>query len=124
MHWGTMMTNRDMDDLDDLLALAKARPVTPGDDLMARVLADAAAQQSPARVRTGSPSGTTRWLQDLLGGWPVLTGILAAGLSGLWIGVAPPAGVEGLAAVLVGTTQSVTFLPETDLTLFEDPTDG
>lgn len=113
-----------MDDLDTLFATARTQLATPGDDLVARVLADAAAQQQAPTIPRRHRSRGAGWLQDLLGGWPALTGVIAAGLAGLWIGAAPPAGVEGLAAELVGTTQTVTFLPETDVTLFEDPTDG
>jgi hypothetical protein len=120
-----MMTERDMNDLDQLLNAAQRTAVPASDDLMARVLADAAAlQPAPGTIKPQQRASRIGWLRDLIGGWPAWSGVLAAGLTGLWVGVAPPAGVESLAATMIGTTQSVTFLPETDLTLFEDPTDG
>ncbi|WP_386680472.1 dihydroorotate dehydrogenase [Loktanella sp. R86503] len=120
-----MMTERDMNNLDQLLNTARRRAVPASDDLMARVLADAVALQPAAgTVRPQQTASRTGWLRDLIGGWPALSGVLAAGLTGLWVGVAPPTGVESLAATMIGTTQTVTFLPETDFSLFEDPSDG
>ncbi len=120
------MTDRAHHDLDELFAQARAADVVPSDDLMARVLAEAALVQSETVRVDVRPPAVRRltWLHDLIGGWPAWGGVVAAGLTGLWVGVAPPASVEGFAATLIGTTQAVTFLPETDLTLFEESSDG
>lgn len=118
------MTEHETDPLEQLFATERHADVTPSDRLMARVLADAAQVQAdrvvqPVKARGGG------WIMDLFGGWPALGGVLAAGVTGLWVGVAPPASVESLAADLLGTSQSVTFLPETtDLIWIEEPTDG
>ncbi len=112
-----------MNDLDKMFAQALAEPVPVSDDLMARVMADAQAAQ-PGAVARGAVSQPRNWVCDLLGGWPALGGVLAAGVTGLWVGVAPPASVEGFVATLIGTTQAVTFLPEADLSYLEEPIDG
>ena len=114
------------DSVDQLLTQARQVKVAVTDDLMARVLADAAREQArQLPVLMPRPRrGLLGWVETLLGGWPALGGVLAAGLVGLWVGLVPPAGVESLAADLFGTTQSVTFLPEPDLSIFEEPSDG
>ena len=118
------MTERGIDPLDDLFDAARHTEVSPSDRLMARVLADAAQVQADRLPQKARPQ-RTGWITDLFGGWPALSGVLAAGVTGLWVGVAPPAGVEDLAANFLGTTQSVTFLPDTtDLIWIEEPTDG
>ena len=120
------MTDRATEACDTLLSEARQVEVTVTDDLMARVLADAAREQAWRRAIAGPPPrrGPLSVLAALIGGWPALGGVLAAGLAGLWIGMAPPAGVESLAANLFGTTETVTFLPEPDLTFLEEPSDG
>ena len=116
------MTEREDFDLDALLDTARGQDLPVRADFMARVLADAAALQRPAAALSGRSRGS--WISDLFGGWPALGGVLVAGAAGLWVGIAPPAGVEQLAAQMLGATDSVTFLPSDDLTLFEEPTDG
>ena len=120
------MTDRDPDDLEVLFAQARRTEAAVTDDLMARVLADAArVQPTAARQVPHRPSaGPLVWLRDAIGGWPAWGGVIAAGLTGLWVGVAPPAAIESLAADVIGTTQAVTFLPDADLSLFEEASDG
>jgi hypothetical protein len=121
------MMDRDMDELDALFAASRSDHVAVDGDLMTRVLADTAAAQplvATPRACVSRRDRLTRALQDLLGGWRPLGGMVAAGLAGLWVGIAPPAGIEGLAARMIGTTQSVIFLPEADLSFLEEPTDG
>ena len=120
------MTDRKTKALDTLFAQARQAETAVTDDLMARVLADAAREQArpaPGAARRRRP-GPLDWVRALVGGWPALGGVLAAGLAGLWVGMAPPAGVESLVADLFGTTQAVTFLPEPDLSFLEDSSDG
>lgn len=107
------MTDPDDRMLDDLFAQARAQTPQPGDALMARVLADAAAQSAPG-VRQATQPGFWARLSDTLGGWPALGGLAAATVAGVWVGIAPPASVEDLAASLIGDTVSVTLLsPDT-----------
>lgn len=111
------MTDPDDRMLDDLFAQARAQAPQPDDALMARVLADAAEQSAPVSSPVSSPihqPGFWARLSDALGGWPALGGLAAATVAGVWVGIAPPAGVEDLAASLIGDTVSVTLLsPDT-----------
>ena len=76
------------DQLDALFAAARSADAMPGDDLVARLLADAEAEQvrfaPPEPVRREAPKASSRWLDWLL--WP--SGLAAAAVTGLWIGVA------------------------------------
>lgn len=112
------MTKHDEDALMAAFAAARTADTTVTDDLTARVLADAqsALTKSPAPVQP-RPSLLNRAL-DALGGWPAMGGVVAAGVGGLWIGIAPPAGIEDWAASLVGTTQEVSlFMDIEDMAL-------
>ncbi|MEM7731958.1 MAG: dihydroorotate dehydrogenase [Pseudomonadota bacterium] len=87
----------------------KTQASPPGDDLMARVLADADARQAafmappvarrqPVLVR----------FMALIGGWPSMAGLATAGLAGVWIGMAQPALlVSGSDALFPGDAGSV-----------------
>ncbi|NAZ37202.1 hypothetical protein [Rubellimicrobium sp. CFH 75288] len=84
---------RSDDDLEALFAEARRAPSSVSPELMARVLADAAAAMprprlagGPAAAGIGEPPG---WW-PLLGGWPAMAGLAAAALAGFWIGVAQP----------------------------------
>lgn len=74
----------------------------PGDDLVARVLADAAAVQAAARpVPAPAPtptarSGTWAGILSALGGWPGLSGVTAAGVAGLVLGFWAPDVIDSL----------------------------
>lgn len=75
---------------------ARAQAPEPSPDLLARVLADAeAAQAQPAARRAVPRAGVWTRLAQGLGGWPGLAGLGAAGLAGLWIGLAMPATLPG-----------------------------
>lgn len=77
---------------------------------MARVMADAArAMPRQAVPAAPQPGRFASWLQAL-GGWPTMGGLVAAGVAGLWIGVAPPASLENLAADMLGTTEEIDLL--------------
>ena len=100
-----MMINRNDDFLDDIFAEARAVTPDPHEDLVARVLADAVL---PPRSQQTEPRETlwTRFL-DSIGGWPAASGLAAATLVGVWIGVAPPSSVEELTASFIGEQVSV-----------------
>ncbi|MDU8909969.1 hypothetical protein [Aestuariicoccus sp. MJ-SS9] len=97
--------------LEEYFAAARdAAPLPPG-DLLARIEADALAEQAAlARPRRAGavPSGLWADLRQALGGWPAFAGLAASACVGLWIGVSPPASVAGLwpasAAELTGDT--------------------
>ncbi len=44
---------------------------------------------------------------DVIGGWPTFSGLAAATVAGLWIGVAPPAALSDLSAGIWGATIEV-----------------
>ncbi len=104
------MTNPNEDNLDDIFAQARAVQVTPDDDLVARVLADAAAVQAGfTPVAVNPSSGFWAGLMEAIGGWPALGGLATATVAGLWIGVAPPASVADLTASYLGDEVSVSL---------------
>jgi len=107
------MTRPNDDFLDDLLAHARKSESAPDDDLVARVLADAEAVQAgfPGSPAAGSPPGLLARILDTLGGWPAVSGLAAATVAGVWIGVAPPASVEEITAGLMGEAVSVPLVP-------------
>jgi hypothetical protein len=89
-----MTTDRDDVDLEALLRAAHPADM-PGDDLVARVLADAARVQAERAAVSAAPAPVPRrgWLGALvqtIGGWPAVSGVALAGLTGLVIGFAVP----------------------------------
>ena len=111
-------------DLDALLAEAAATPVVPSAGLSSRILADAQAVQPRPRVQA-APSrqraGLMGWLLDFtegLGGGRAVAGLSLAGLTGLFLGVADPAALQSLTALIAGDTTTVgqmDLLPATDI---------
>lgn len=78
---------------------ARKQAPTPSTDLMARVLEDAEAAQVryAAATRSAAPrAGLWARIRQGLGGWPAMTGLAAAGLAGVWIGLALPEVLPGL----------------------------
>lgn len=80
---------------------AAARDAEPGAGLVARVLADAAAVQRadaampvPDPAATRAPVGRLAGLLGVLGGWSAVSGITAAGIFGLAVGLYAPDEVD------------------------------
>ncbi|WP_333712461.1 hypothetical protein [Yoonia sp.] len=107
------MTRPNDDFLEDLFARAQGDRATPQDDLVARVLADADAVQAGLATQTARPAPPGLWSRMLvaLGGWPAVSGLAAATVAGVWIGVAPPAPVADVTADILGTTVAVPLVP-------------
>lgn len=104
------MTRPNDDFLDALFAQARDEEVQPDDALLARVLADADEVQAGfASVQTAHPVTGSFWarLLDGLGGWPAVSGLAAATVAGIWIGVAPPASVADVTATFFGEELTV-----------------
>ena len=81
-----MVTDPKDHNIDRLFAEASGDQ--PPADLVARVLADAAAlQPASAPVRAGVRRHWLRNALDAIGGWPTLSGVTAAGVMGVVIGV-------------------------------------
>lgn len=90
-------------ELDALLAQAAVQPpAAVPERLRARLLADALEHlPPPARAATPlSGLGHLARLWQSLGGAPGFACLTAAGLAGVWIGIAPPAPVADLHAAL------------------------
>ena len=109
-------------DLDGLFAETRsARPV-PGEDLMARILADADAVAAARERPVPAAPARLAWRDWLvtLGGWPAVGGLVASTVAGLWIGVAQPAALSDLAASVWGEQVSVNLGIDVDpLSLLE-----
>jgi hypothetical protein len=102
------MTNPNDDMLDDLFAQATRVDVQPSDALLARVLADADDVQAGFQPeQTSASDGLWARMLDALGGWPAVSGLAAATVAGVWIGVAPPSPMQDLTASLMGDEVSV-----------------
>lgn len=111
------MTDPDDTRIDALLRdVAATRPKVP-DALMAAVLRDAARVQPAPLPRAQPRPGLWQTIMDLVGGWPALGGLAAAGVAGVWLGIAPPVALEGAAAAALGLSQSVDLIGV-------DPLDG
>jgi len=103
--------------VDDLLAESAAVDPNVPDDLMAAVMRDALDMQ-PTAVAREVPQGLWAMVLDLVGGWPAVSGLAAAGVAGLWLGIAPPAALESVAADVLGDVQAVDLLGGDMLTSF------
>lgn len=131
---GRAGTDRAAAGLDDLFAAAQAVPRLPSDALMARVLADAMAEQpragstvanapAPGPRRRGPGRTAVRVWQRLiwaLGGAGALAGMGTATMAGLYIGFAQPAGFDRLDEVMLGAPlETVELLPGIDALFLE-----
>jgi len=103
------MTKTDKTDLDDaglelFFNAAREEDTAPSDGLMARILADAAAQADAREVaavpQTPRPAprlGLFGVIAAAIGGWPALASMATATVAGVWIGFATPDTLEDLA---------------------------
>lgn len=107
------MTHPNDDLIDALFAQARETDHVPSDDLMARVLGDAGAVQDSwhhAPDVAPQPGLWARFL-DAVGGWPSVSGLAAATIAGIWVGVVQPASVADVTATLVGDEVSFALFP-------------
>jgi hypothetical protein len=131
---------QDRDGIDDLFALARERRMVPSEALVARVLADAAAEQPKARpeVAGGVAGGAVLrpvslrarggWLGRLagvFGGFGGLAGVGGAALAGVVLGFAQPAQVTDFTdavtySVLGGEAAALDLMPTTDSLMAEE----
>ncbi|MEM8630295.1 MAG: hypothetical protein AAGF74_03590 [Pseudomonadota bacterium] len=97
--------------LEDLFAAARKAAPQPSEDLMARVLSDAEAVCLARATQTTQAGPAARFslssMLDAFGGWAGAGGLAAAGLVGLWVGVAPPETLQStLGLILAGDVLS------------------
>jgi len=92
--------------LDQLLAEAREDDMPAV--LEARILADARSVQEawlpPVAQPVRSPLAR---LREALGGWGGMGGLVAAGVAGLWLGIAPPAIAGDPVGRLIETRQGI-----------------
>jgi hypothetical protein len=115
--------NRDDDVLNTLFhELKQQTTVIPSDDLMARILADAAEMQPNPHALMASDTLPRRPLWQAvfaaIGGWPAVSGLATAGIAGIWIGV------SGLPDSVAGNFTALLSGPEVYLYELEDGLSG
>ena len=97
--------------LDATFAQMRVDDVKPSEGLMDRIMMDADSVLAGGVVATERPKqGLGAMLLDAIGGWPSLSGLAAATVAGVWIGVSPPDALSDLSAGYLGTTVEVSLL--------------
>ena len=121
----------DKTELDALFDEARRNTPEPPSDFLARVLSDAEALQPAAASVMQTVPQKRRFsadlfsgLSDAIGGWPAFAGLATAAVTGVWIGISPPASLSAPLASVFGADESI--FSETldsgdgfDFTLFE-----
>jgi hypothetical protein len=99
----TMTHDRDEALFREVIGVARAQPpAQPGEDLVARVMADAE-QELDTRAAARAPRRSAlAAVWAALGGWAAVGPLAAAGVTGLWIGLSPPAGLSALSQGVLG----------------------
>lgn len=98
------MVDEKDEDMDLFFDAARAAAPQPSADLMARIMADAEAQQPVAvPLAPRQHPGIIRGFLAAIGGWPAMAGMMTATVAGLWIGVNPPTGLEDIASTFLGS---------------------
>ena len=106
------MTPDDDKQLESTFAKIRAEDVPLSEGLMDQIMMDAdsvLAGQAPAASAATQP-GLWDSLLDAIGGWPSFSGLAAATVAGLWIGVALPDAVTNVTDVFWGGTFEVPVL--------------
>lgn len=138
---------RDPAFLDGYFQAAKAAPLTPSDDFMARLQQDALAQQARHSAAQRSPKGALRRDQSTpvaallhaglqrvaqwfapMGGAPGVAGLASVALAGVWLGFVAPAPVSAFETWVIGTEADfidaeLALLAEIDVFLSGDVAD-
>lgn len=110
------------DDLDDLFAAARMAAPAPSEALMARVLADALAEQPAPRtappLRPVARSGLFARVAAVFGGAGALAGMGTAVATGLLIGYVQPSGLGAVGEAVLGSPiEMVELMPDVDALL-------
>lgn len=88
-----MKMTDDDDTLKAMFGAARKARRDPSEALLARITADAAREHA-ARAPTPARRRPAGWRDALgFGGWPAIIGLATAGVAGVWIGAADPAGL-------------------------------
>ncbi|MDA0355301.1 MAG: hypothetical protein O2838_07335 [Proteobacteria bacterium] len=101
--------------LDDFFAQARSQPPEVSFDLQSRILSDAFLMQDQWARKAAPINSSNLWLDVAkhffaeLGGAMSISSVLAAALSGMWVGFAPPAALADVFPAFLTTQQSDTF---------------
>lgn len=119
------MTHETDLELKSFFDAAHSNAPQPSDDLMARILADAALHQPvPTQPMTHTPvrPGLRERVLGVLGGWRAVAGLATATVAGVWIGFAAPGGIDTYTATLVETSgyEVTDLMPSIHSYLLED----
>lgn len=113
-----MTTERDDAFFDDLMGQAAQERLAPSDALLDRIMLDADAVLAEAAVAPVVSDLPRRSLGAVivaaLGGWSAISGLAAAGVAGVWIGVAPPEALSDITQTVWGGDTVEIPLLETD----------
>lgn len=83
--------------LDLFFDAARATPPLPGGDFLTRIETQALEIQSAQQdIRSAARQPIWWQLLQTLGGWPGAAGLAAACAAGVWLGIAPPAALDGV----------------------------
>ncbi|MBY6170933.1 hypothetical protein KUV73_16340 [Mameliella alba] len=106
--------------LESFFAAARAETPQPGGDFLARMEAQALAEQprpqADQEVIAVRRPGMLRQLREALGGWVGVTGLVTACAAGIWIGVNPP---DSLSVIWGGDAASLGTLGVDPLSGFD-----
>ncbi|MGZ9811727.1 hypothetical protein ACXN5S_14790 [Pseudoroseicyclus sp. H15] len=119
------MTRPEDDEMDELFGAARASTPAPSADFMARLRADAesaqprrrpvvAMAQQPAMSGGGTLAMGGGFVGDI-GGWPSLTFLGLAALTGLWFGLAAPGNLGEAMAALLGESVTLDIMPSAEV---------
>lgn len=89
--------------LDALFEAAKAQELPPSEGLMARIQADAHAEQPRPMAVRAATSSLLNALWRAIGGWPAMAGLATATFAGGWIGIYPTDYVADIMAQYTGS---------------------
>ncbi|NNK79270.1 MAG: hypothetical protein HKP40_11215 [Litoreibacter sp.] len=81
-------------ELDALFAEARAQTTAPSEKLMARILEDAHRLQPSAQTLPGTVPPIWSRIHGALGGWPIIGGLTATVMVGIYIGFSDPTLVQ------------------------------
>lgn len=96
--------------LEAFFDAARAAPPKAPPGMVSRMTANAEMARTEALRRSGVAAGGPGWLAQLsgiLGGWYGAGGLAAACAAGLWIGLAPPAGLPDPGAYWAETVSAL-----------------
>lgn len=97
--------------LDDTFAVMAASAVQPSEALLNAIMMDADSVLAvPITPRARAKSSFGAMILDVIGGWPSFSGLAAATVAGLWIGVSPPAAISDISAGYLGSTVEIQLL--------------